>query len=443
MANWEHGKTVVAFCIMAFALAACSGENKGAVSSKDFSKTENVPQAPAQPVTLKVFQQYATLSDDEFNSLIAEPVKKKFPHITMEIVRATAKIGAQELIASGEMPDLLFVPHTYYYQYVDLNLPYDLTGLVKQYKTDLGAYEPQAIEEIRMNGFDKNKMYALPFSLNFSATFYNKDIFDKFGISYPQDGLTWDDAIELAKRIGRTADGKLYYGLDTHILNVVDTQRTIPVIDYTTNTATLNTDRWLEFFNWTKMIFDIPPGNKSYGQHFNNFIKNTNLAMMPSFGSAMGQIMTNKELNWDMVSYPTLKELPGVGLMLDAHTFLLSSTSKHKEEAYQVMAFVTGDENSELIARYGRLPGRKDQKYKDMFGAGLPELKDKNVKGIFSTKYAAGQLGTTYMWIARNELRPAMNKFIAGTVVDANTALREAETIANQKIAAEKEARKK
>jgi multiple sugar transport system substrate-binding protein len=285
MAKLKHSRYAMLYCLLILALTACAGAkdtDKVSSASEQDSAATNVQQAPKQPVTIKVFQYQATISDDEFKSLLAEPVQKKFPYMTLEMVRGTGKVGAPELVASGDMPDLLYVPHTYMYQYFDLNLPYDLTDMVKKYKTDLGAYEPQAIEEIRSNGFDKSKLYALPFSINFSATFYNKGIFDKFGVPYPKDGLTWDDAIDLAKKIGRTDDGKAYYGLDPGILNVMDTQRTIPVIDYTTNTATLNTDRWLQFFKWTKTILDIPPGNKKFGQGRDNFIKG-NLAMMPEF----------------------------------------------------------------------------------------------------------------------------------------------------------------
>jgi hypothetical protein len=87
------------------------------------------------------------------------------------------------------------------------------------------------------------------------------------------------------------------------------------------------------------------------------------------------------------------------------------------------------------------LSGLKDQKYKDLLGTSIPELKGKNMKGVFRNKFAVGQTGTDYMWIARKELKPAMENFIKGSV-DANTALRDAQEKANEKIAAEKEAKK-
>ncbi|NOU90117.1 extracellular solute-binding protein [Paenibacillus sp. LMG 31460] len=42
--------------------------------------------------------------------------------------------------------------------------------------------------------------------------YYNKDIFDKFGISYPRNGMTWDEVYDLAKKLNRTEDGISYRG---------------------------------------------------------------------------------------------------------------------------------------------------------------------------------------------------------------------------------------
>lgn len=53
----------------------------------------------------------------------------------------------------------------------------------------------------------------LPLFRNIQATFYNKGIFDKFGVPYPKDGMTYDEAIELAKKVTRSVDGVQYYGL--------------------------------------------------------------------------------------------------------------------------------------------------------------------------------------------------------------------------------------
>ena len=46
--------------------------------------------------------------------------------------------------------------------------------------------------------------YGFPLSLQINVLFYNKNIFDGFGVSYPQDAMTWDEFIETAKRVTRS-----------------------------------------------------------------------------------------------------------------------------------------------------------------------------------------------------------------------------------------------
>ena len=44
--------------------------------------------------------------------------------------------------------------------------------------------------------------------------FYNKEVFDLFGVPYPTDNMTWDDIIDLAKKTTGTRDGNQYVGLE-------------------------------------------------------------------------------------------------------------------------------------------------------------------------------------------------------------------------------------
>ena len=167
-----------------------------------------------KPLTLKVFQHIANISDGEFNEFIAGPVQRKFPHITMELVRqgnAGTGRSIEELIAAGDFPDLIWTGSNFLYDFYPNDLLYDLNPLIKQYKFDIEKFDPDVIKDIKK--FNSNgELYAVPFSVNYSALFYNKDIFDKFGVAYPKDGMTWNEYVELAKKVSRTENGVQYYG---------------------------------------------------------------------------------------------------------------------------------------------------------------------------------------------------------------------------------------
>jgi multiple sugar transport system substrate-binding protein len=53
----------------------------------------------------------------------------------------------------------------------------------------------------------KEKIFALPMTLGYYVMYYNNNIFDKFGVSYPKDGMTWDDVAALAKKVSHLESG--------------------------------------------------------------------------------------------------------------------------------------------------------------------------------------------------------------------------------------------
>jgi multiple sugar transport system substrate-binding protein len=75
----------------------------------------------------------------------------------------------------------------------------------------------------------------------------------------------------------------------------------------------------------------------------------------------------------------------------------------------------------------------KDPKLQDVFGADLPALKGKNVKGIFKSKPAKSSPVTPYDAIINGELNKVATKVAKGQT-DINSALREAEENANKLI---------
>lgn len=53
--------------------------------------------------------------------------------------------------------------------------------------------------------------------MNIPALFYNKDIFDKFGVAYPKNGMIYEETLDLdlARRVTRSDGGVQYLGFYT------------------------------------------------------------------------------------------------------------------------------------------------------------------------------------------------------------------------------------
>lgn len=143
------------------------------------------------------------LNEQEFQELLVEPVQKKYPYISLEQVSHT-KID--DVLASGEIPDLITIWNGQILPYQRYDLLEDITPLLEQNGVDLERFEPYSLDAIRV-GENRNELYGLPYAIQFNALYYNKDLFDKFGVAYPTDGMTWEEAIELGKQVSRFEDG--------------------------------------------------------------------------------------------------------------------------------------------------------------------------------------------------------------------------------------------
>lgn len=251
-------RTVATLGMLGTILSACG--NAGGAGTPSDPK----PSEPPAPVKLTLLLDGATLSKDEFDNLIAAPVKAKYPHISMDMVTNTNKdkdAGVQDFIASGQFPDLVFSTYPRITNYRDLKTLEDLTPYVTKRNIDLKKFDPAALQTAQVYSGD-GKLYALPFSLNFTATFYNKDLFDKFGVPYPKDGWSWDDALDTTKKLTRSLDGVDYKGAFVQGIGDVSTQLSLPRIDPKTGKANLVAqDQWKQLFDLYKSFTDIP-GNK-------------------------------------------------------------------------------------------------------------------------------------------------------------------------------------
>ncbi|RKN71832.1 extracellular solute-binding protein [Paenibacillus ginsengarvi] len=108
----------------------------------------------------------------------------------------------------------------------------------------------------------KDYLIGIPYTRNFSALYYNKTIFDKFGVAYPKEGMTWSEYADVAKRVTRTEGGIQYRGLEPNVPKRVGAQLSLPLVDPKTNRAALNTEQWKKVLTQMTDIYKIPGNEK-------------------------------------------------------------------------------------------------------------------------------------------------------------------------------------
>jgi multiple sugar transport system substrate-binding protein len=113
---------LLAVLLAVSSLSACS---QASPNSEAAGKDKAGITATA-PVTLRMYQQGASITDDEFQKFVAEPVKQKYPNITMELVRAQKNVSIQDALAAGDFSDMIFTGARPIRDFIRLNTVLDL-----------------------------------------------------------------------------------------------------------------------------------------------------------------------------------------------------------------------------------------------------------------------------------------------------------------------------
>ncbi|CAG7643422.1 ABC transporter substrate-binding protein [Paenibacillus allorhizosphaerae] len=388
-----------------------------------------------QPVTLKFMVAYGGFTDEEFQSYFVEQVNKKYPHITVQ--KVSGKL--EELITAGDVPDILMAGLPGIPALQELKIIEDLNPYVKKFGTDLSKYDTVAMDSIQRFG-DKGELVAIPFRMNLPALFYNKDIFDKFGIAYPKDGMTWDETYQLSRQLTRNDGNTQYLGMSTGGADRMAMGLTLPYVDKKTNEARLETDGWQRVLNQFYAIHSVPGYVKDgkmagvYGM----FLKEKVIGLSAYWGAdVIGDIdkleKSGQSFNWDMVTLPTFEKGKGFAWQAETHNLLISATSKHKDQAFQVLSYIAGDEVQKFFNKSGRMTIlKKTEENKKEYGSELTFLKGKNVSAFFAIQPGLHE-HTKFDQKGRGFINEAANEMLLKGV-DVNTALRNAQEKLNKYI---------
>ncbi|WP_028551524.1 ABC transporter substrate-binding protein [Paenibacillus sp. UNC451MF] len=402
-------------------LAGCSGGKPAQESTSTAA-----PKAEAKPVTIKIYQ-WVAVADDQWQQLYVEPVKKKYPHITLEQVTRGKGTNPEELVASGEFPDIFTISNDIR-PYTNLGLTQDMSTLIKKENIDLSKFDASLTERSKVD----NQMVAFPFYSSPTALYYNKDIFDKFAIPYPKDGMYWEDIINVAKQVTRSDAGFQYKGLHPQSIFAMKGGLPIDLLDAKTDTPTINNDQWKQLLTLYANLLSIP-GNEPKGGAFadvvNTFVKDKNTAMVISNMMPSMQEATKNGLNWDMVQLPSYKGYDGLKGLGDTMYIGVNKVSKNQDDAMKVLSVLTSEEVQTTMAKkYGYYPVLASKAVKDSFGADMEFLKGKNVQAIFKGQIAPYMPSSMYSGHA--DVRKIFNAKVADVVAgkkDVNSALREAD----------------
>ncbi|MFB9755751.1 extracellular solute-binding protein [Paenibacillus hodogayensis] len=432
---------------ISFMLAACSANNGQQVAEPlDPKGKPNTPEIRADEPAELVFHSNNGDSEEAFNSLFGNALRKKFPHYTIKYMQQKEGQTLPELLAQNQSIDILFASTPYLFGLLmESELHYDMSDLIKKQGVDLNKFEPTLIDGIRTSS--DGKMYALPVTNMVQVMYYNKTLFDKFGITYPKNGMTWDETMDMARKLTRKDDGKQILGFASspaHILR--GNQFSQPYLDPATDKPTFQDDVWKSLMQ----LFYVTPGSdEGYKSRVGELKRLPNWREFTDT-QEIGMFVYNSQfpftvpkevgqVQWDLVSLPVMKEKPKVGSAATPFAMAVTSMSKHKEAAMKAIDYLTSRDNQLEYSKRGIMPVINDEEVKKAYGK-ESDFKEKNWSAVFYNQYAPMAKFSRFHLKVENVLSTVPLDVVLGRK-DLNTALREATETAEKTIAEAKRGR--
>jgi multiple sugar transport system substrate-binding protein len=431
--------------LLAASLMACS-KTETADGNRDPgdspAKANNVFDY-GQTATVRMYN--SIVSAEYYKDYIEPHIKKKFPNVTIEHI-VPKDSSLDNLIAAQKIPDIYLTTSTGIVDLQNRGLTADLDPIAKTYGLDFSVFEESMLQSVR-NMSGNGQLLGLPWTYGSTALFYNKDIFDRYGVPYPKDGMTWDsqELRDLVVKFNRPSDGVI--GIMFNLGNMIgQNQLALPFVDPKTYKALVNNDGFKYIIDTFAELYRL--GGSAAAEDFDTsgnkaFTQKRNVAMWA--GNAVYPQLIDMQkagtgFNWDIVSLPTFKQAPGAGTSYFGAAWAISALNGKQDLAAHIITLMTSKEVQIEGGSLIRYPTLKDPEVKNSLGKGEAFLEVKNMKALYINKIPEAQTPTKYDSMASGVVVRKAGEVLRG-LKDSNTALREAAEEIEKQIAAQEGAK--
>lgn len=403
--------------------AACSSATTGSPSPGSSSAASSAPSPatgpatvpPGGPVTIKWFCCLGTGDDPSQLPIEAQVVKDfNLSHANIKLVfDHAAYLGARDAlateIASGNGPDIVGPigvggTEAFHNQWLDL------TSLIQKYNYDLTQFGQGAVDFFKTAGEGQT---GLPFAIYPSELYYEPAMFDEIGLKYPPqqygqqyqmpDGSMVDWNYDTIRQLGMllTVDKNnldatqagfdpahiVQYGFEPQRDDIrglaayfgagkllADDGKTVHVPDAWTYAW-----KWFYQGMWTDHFIETGPVWNSTAFNAGGYTFNSGKVAMQENFLWNVCCVTDAGRHWNLGVIPSYNGKTTAAF--NADTFRILKTSKHPDEAFQVLEYLLGDGSRTLLNTYSGFPARTADQ--GGFFTQLEQQKDAKGKPIY------------------------------------------------------------
>src|SRR5699024_2849011 len=384
----KNNELVLFLLLIIIFLGACSSgssdgeKEKGGETNNETANEKNEIEIKAfsnEEETIKVATVWRT---DYVEVLIGDYVTHKLPHLTIEDVDWDGTtVDLEELYAEDTVPDV-FLTSTGQEPLEELDSVYGLDEMIESYDVDLTHIQDIALETIRSRDKER-RLVGIPQETSDIGLYYNKEIFDVFGESYPNpdESMTWGEIMKLSGKLSGERNETNYCGLDMEDLESAPLrQLSLNKTDPETGEVLIQSEP--QFSDYVKLMdeFYNLPNNDAEDC---DFLGKTTAMKIGWQGVFVWDEPENME-EIDVVPLPIWENSPGIGPMSDGHPWAINKHSEHKEAALQFILEGVSEEYQTILSRSGTPVPSTATRPNEEYGLDNPNMENKNVSAFFA-----------------------------------------------------------
>ena len=406
---------------------------------------ENEPYEITEPVTIYVG---VNTTEEDFIARFKTPIENEFPNVTLEhIAFAPNRDLIEDQLLVGNVPDIIFGNNLeQLYLFNEYDLLTDHEGLIEKHQFPIELFNSSFIQAIRSYAGGE-ALWALPTNMTRYALHYNKDIFDLFGVDYPEDGMTWQEILDLSRSVTGERNGQEYIGLHLPVPRILLSTLSVPLVDPETDEPLFTKEpEFTMLFELYESVYgnqEVDPNLQALGE----FISERRVAMLPLYYLYSGwtglQTATEEGMEWDIVTFPIWAKDQPYTPMVGGQWVAVTDQSEHKDAAFQIIKFWLSEEQIiHFLEGPVSVPFNPEKTAEFVNSVSVDEaVRDKNIPALFKHPTLDKQpKRSKYESLVYNILVAKVNEFISpeSPRKDIQTTLKELQEEAARAIAEEK-----
>ena len=307
------------------------------------------------------FASWGSESEIKILKPLLENFEKENPNIKIDFLHIPQNYFQKIhlLIASNTAPDVIFMNNQYLPIYANAGVLEDLSQYDKDFQRD--KFFESSIKALT---YDK-KIYAIPRDISTLVIFYNKDIFDKYGVNYPKENWSYDEFLKTAKKLTHRPN---LYGISFE-------EEPIFYLPYLMSFGLekipeyddLSTQKGLKLYAELRNKYHVAPlKTESASATMAQMFLQGKLAMHLTGRWLVPKYRQDAKFRWDVVTFPVGSS--GSIAPADVSGWAVSKNSKHKKEAIMLIQYLSSEKSAEKFAQSGLVvPARIDAAYSKAF----------------------------------------------------------------------------